>query len=249
MPIKKVKYTKFLGVTIDEDLNWDQHFIELKRKLYHSLSTLNRIKYCVPDKLHKDLYSTLFESHLCYGISVWGGSPQSKLDAIHKIQKKVIRILFGDTEAYQEKFKTSARSREFGSQKLGAEFYAKEHTKPLFKNHCILTVQNLYSYHCFNEVFKILKEKKPYPLYSSYQTSRRKYLTHIKLLPPTPAKHFIYRSSIIWNTIRDKMGITDLLDVNISQIKTKLRLLLLNNQHQHDDIEWHVSHDFDITRL
>ena len=113
IPIKKVKATKFLGITIDEELNWNQHFTDLKRKLYHSLSTLNRIKHCVPDNLHKDLYFTLFESHLGYGISVWGGSPQSKLDKIHKIQKKVIRIMFGDTEAYQDKFKTCARTREF----------------------------------------------------------------------------------------------------------------------------------------
>ena len=106
-----------------------QHFIELKRKLYHSLSSLNRIKHSIPEKLHKDLYFTLFESHLCYGISVWGGSPQSKLDVIHKIQKKVIRIMFGDTDAFKEKFMTCARSRDIDSQILGAEFYTKEHTK------------------------------------------------------------------------------------------------------------------------
>ena len=165
MPIKKVKSAKFLGITIDEELSWNQHFIDLKRKLYHSLSTLNRIKHCVPENLHKDLYFTLFESHLGYGVSVWGGSPQSKLDSIHKIQKKVIRIMFGDTEAYKEKFKTCARTREFGVQKLGTEFYKKEHTKPLFKKHGILTIQNLYNHHCFNEVLKILKERAPYPLF------------------------------------------------------------------------------------
>ena len=47
IPIKKVKATKFLGITIDEELNWNQHFTDLKRKLYHSLSTLNRIKHQV----------------------------------------------------------------------------------------------------------------------------------------------------------------------------------------------------------
>ena len=249
IPIKKVKATKFLGITIDEELNWNQHFTDLKRKLYHSLSTLNRIKHCVPDNLHKDLYFTLFESHLGYGISVWGGSPQSKLDKIHKIQKKVIRIMFGDTEAYQDKFKTCARTREFGSQKLGSEFYEKEHTKPIFKKHGILTVQNLYNYHCFNEVHKILKEKAPYPLYNEYNISRRKYLTHIQILPPAPAVNFIYRSSIIWNIVREKLGLNDILGISYSQVKTKLRLLLLNNQQRHDELNWHHTHDFDITKL
>ena len=60
-PVKKVKYTKFLGVTIDEDLNWNQHITDLKRKLYHSLSTINRIKHCIPETLIKDLYYTLIK--------------------------------------------------------------------------------------------------------------------------------------------------------------------------------------------
>ena len=157
--------------------------------------------------------------------------------------------MFGDTDAFQEKFMTCARSRDIDSQILGAEFYTKEHTKPLFKEHNILAVQNLYTYHCFNEVHKILKEKTPYPLYTNYLISRRDYLTLIKLLPPSPAKHFIYRSSIIWNIIRDKLNLNDILDVSFSQTKTKLRLLLLNNQHQHDNLEWHASHDFNMTKL
>ena len=37
-------------------------------------------------------------------------------------QKKCIRILFGDTEAYKNKFMTCARSREYGSQILGDIF-------------------------------------------------------------------------------------------------------------------------------
>ncbi len=70
--IKKVTHTKFLGITIDENLDWKQHLLDLKRKLYYALATLKRIRDCVPDQLHRDLYFTLFESHLSYGISVWG---------------------------------------------------------------------------------------------------------------------------------------------------------------------------------
>ena len=182
--IKRVKHTKFLGITIDENLNWKQHLVDLKRKLYHALATLKRIKDYIPDKLHIDLYYTLFESHLSYGISVWGGISQKKLDAIHKIQKKVTRILFGDKEAFKEKFNTCARVREYGEQVLGAEFYQKEHTKPLFEEHDILTVQNLYNYHCFLETFKIIKHRSPFSLFSRYQQSRRTYLTYIQLIPP-----------------------------------------------------------------
>ena len=38
-------------------------------------------------------------------------------------QKKCLRIMFGDNEAYHNKFKTAARVRPRELQKLGAEFY------------------------------------------------------------------------------------------------------------------------------
>ena len=87
-----------------------------------STGILNTIKDNIPDDLHKSLYHTLFESHLTYGITVWGGVTNNKLLPLFKLQKKCLRILFGDKEAYLDKFKTCARVRLFEEQKLGAEF-------------------------------------------------------------------------------------------------------------------------------
>ena len=244
--LKQVSHTKFLGVIIDEKLSWSEHLTDLKRRLYYALSTIKRIKSSIPDNLHPNLYHTLFESHLGYCISSWGGIGLNKLDPIHKIQKKLMRILFGNSNEYYDKFKTCARVRSYGNQSLGSEFFIKEHTKPIFELKSILCVQNLYLYHCFMEVFKILKFHLPISLYESYQQSRRSYLTHYQLLPPEPSGDFIYRSSVIWNKIRQKLNITDLSE-NISNIKIRLKKLLLTNQHQHDKIEWHPSYDFNIS--
>ena len=245
--IKQVSHAKFLGVTIDENLDWDQHISDLRRKLYHSLATLNRIKHFIPEKFYKDLYYTLFESSITYCISVWGVA-QKKLDKIHLIQKKMIRILFGDTEAYKEKFRTCSRTRILEKQQLGSSFYCKEHTKPLFEKHRILSVHNLYSYHSFMEVFRILKFRSPPCLYYQYQFSQRKYLTFIQLNPPTPSEHFIYRSSVIWNQLRKKLDLDDI-SVSLSSIKIRLRSLIHRNQHQHDNIEWLSTHDYNINLI
>ena len=35
--------------------------------------------------LYKDIYHTLFESHLSYGISLWGGISQNKLKPLFNI--------------------------------------------------------------------------------------------------------------------------------------------------------------------
>ena len=246
--IKPLKHTKFLGVTIDENLSWDQHITDLKRRLYHSISTLSTIRKYVPEDLHKDLYHTLFESHLTYCISAWGGITTAKLDTIHKIQKKAVRILFGDIEAYKNKFKRCARIRPFGEQKLGEAFYTKEHTKPLFKKHSILATHNLYIYHCFMEIFKVLKFRSPASILSHYQFSKRKCLTYIRVLTPRPDNQFIYKSSIIWNTLRPKLQINDLA-VSTSKVKNCLRKALQFNQHCHSDLEWLPGHDFNIGKL
>ena len=47
----------------------------------------------------------------------------------------------GDKAAYLEKFKTSVRSRVYGAQVLGSDFYVREHSKPLFNNQNIFTLQ------------------------------------------------------------------------------------------------------------
>ena len=160
--------------------------------------------------LHKGIYHTLFESHLTYSISVWGGVSESKIETVFKIQKKVMRILFGDTKAFIEKFKTCARARPFGNQKLGPDFFMQEHTKPLFHKHKILTVQNLYSDFTFMDVFKIYKFRMPISLFEQYEYSRRSCHTHIQIIPPKPSDNFIYRSSILWNSLRHKLGLDDL---------------------------------------
>ena len=200
------------------------------------------------EEFHKDLYYTLFESHLSYCISAWGGVHQSKLDPIHKIQKKVVRILFGDNEAFAEKFRTCARTRILDKQILDGSFYVKEHTKPLFRENKILVVYNLYYYHSFMEAFRILKLRSPMCIYSQYQLSARTYLTFFKLIPPKPSNHFIYRTSVIWNTLRQKLDINDI-SISTSSVKKQLRNILHTNQHNHHNIDWLPSHDFSLDTI
>ena len=246
--IKQVHDTKFLGVTIDENLNWDKHIKHLKQKLYHSVSTLSLLRKNLPQDLYKDIYFTLFESHLTYCISVWGGIQLHRYEQLHRIQKKAIRILFGDLDAYKDEFKTWSRTRLIHNQILDSTFYTKEHTKPLFHKHNILTVQNLYHYHIFNESYKMFKFKSPSVMLSHYNFSNRQCLTYTKVLPPPPDNFFIYKSSIIFNTIRAKLKINDL-SAPLGQIKNLVRRSLHTNQHAHHEIEWLPSTDFNIGKI
>ena len=192
-PIKKTRATKFLGVVIDEDLSWQPHITALRRKLNYASATLNRIRDSVPEGLHKDLYHTLFESHLTYCISVWGNAALFRTATLWLAQKHCVRVLFGNKQAYIEKFMTCARARPYNEQALGNTFFQLEHCKPLFKEHDILAFKNLYTYHTFMEVFKILKLECPTSLHQHFTLSSRKKTTLISQLP---SQDFISRSTI-----------------------------------------------------
>ena len=144
-PIKRVDNAKFLGVIIDENLSWEPHVTALRRKLNYASATLYRIRDSVPEELHRDLYHTLFESHLSYCISVWGGASSYITTKIWTAQKHCLRVLFGDKQAYLDKFKTCAKTRPFPHQTLDSDFFQLEHTKPLFKKYEILAMENLYT--------------------------------------------------------------------------------------------------------
>ena len=121
--ISKVNHTKFLGVIIDDKLCWGPHIDYLVKKLRSIIGALCRIRHSVPAELYQKIYSALFESHLAYGISVWGVALKNKSsDKLFVTQKHCIRILFGDLEAYFNKLSTCARARPYGLQKLGSNF-------------------------------------------------------------------------------------------------------------------------------
>ena len=250
--IHKVKEIKFLGVIIDDKLNWSAHIEYLAKKLRSAAGVLCRIRSCVPKENYMNLYYSLFESHLTYGITVWGGVCRSKLEQIFKIQKHCLRVLFGDREAYLDKFLTCARTRpccwvneqfDYTTQILGENFYCKEHTKSLFNNNKILTVQNLYNYHASVEMLKIIKFRLPISLYSLIQVSSRNSLL---LILPEKTPQFMYKASFLWNTAY-KCILTRGHDTstNLSYVKSTLKALLLGNQKKFDSDKW-VPENFSI---
>ena len=110
--------------------------------------------------------------------------------------EKCLRILFGDEEAYLDKFKISARVRLFEEQKLGTEFLNSEHSKPLFTKHSVLNVRNLFVYHCFNEIFKILKFRTPISLCEVFELSKRN-SKETRLITREPSLNFKYQADLI----------------------------------------------------
>ena len=233
--IKQVKNTRFLGIIIDQDLTWEPHIKALSKKLASCTGSLNRITQFLPKKLHKELYHTLFESYITYGITVWGKSSKSKLKPLFKAQKKALRVVFGDREKYLDKFKTCARARPYPDQRLGPEFYIKEHTKPLFNTNKILALENLYFYHCCSEIFKVFKYREPILIFEKFKFSKS--YKDLFLITPKPSNLYSYHTSVAWNSVRKILKIKDT-STSISILKEKLKKYLLEKQLLGDCINW-----------
>ena len=181
---------------------------------------------------------------MSYCISVWGGASSTLTNKIFIAQKHCLRVLFGDKAAYLDRFQTCARVRPFSGKAIDQTVFELEHSKPIFKQQQILTVQNLYSYHTYMETMKILKFRHPLSLHEHFSISNRK---EMLLITSKPSAHFISRSTRLWNILTPKLKLLDY-SVKISQAKSCLKRGLLNLQHANDDIEW-IDDCFDITKF
>ena len=246
--INKVRYTKFLGVVIDEKLSWEDHISYLIKKLRSISGALCRIRHSVPVELYKRIYESLFESHLAYGISVWGVALKNKAnDKLFITQKHCIRILFGNYEAYVNKLSTCARTRQYGYQKLGSNFYQKEHTKPLLNDLQLLTVQNLFKYQCISEIFKIMKFRCPYQIYNSINISARD--TSLTIILPEKNKTFLYIAAQIWNSIHKRIVKSDSgLETSVNLVKIRAKTLILECQAVEERDHW-TDKNFQLTHV
>ena len=87
--IERVYVFNFLGLIMDEHLNWKSHVEKISNKCSKTIGVLNKLKYLLPLTVKLILYNSLILPHLNYGIMTWG----YKCDRINKLQKKAIRIV------------------------------------------------------------------------------------------------------------------------------------------------------------
>ena len=178
-------------------------------------------------------------------MSYWGGIPNYKLGEIFAIQKRCVRLLFGKEVSYDrpEFYFTCARIH------MEHKSDCVEHTKPLFNEHKILNLENLYFYHMFMEIFKILKYSIPCSLKQLFNLCPR----NQKFLLITPKvkleeskQNFVFKATKIWNKLighaleRNEPGNSDIiipgsarnseLSASIASVKDKLKMYIRNSQ-------------------
>ena len=174
---------------------------------------------------------------MTYGITLFGGIGKTHLEKLFRVQKHCIRLLFGDLEKYLDKFKTCARTRPYGKQILGAEFFCKESTKPLFDETGILAFPNIFFYQTCLETLKILKFRLPNALYENFKFSSRN--DGIYLVTSSKSSNPIHTKSKIWNTMTKILANFDPVhSIKVGSFKRLVKKALLKIQGMYDPCEW-----------
>ena len=184
-PLQKVDKIKFLGVSIDHKLSWDNHIRTLTNKARVTVGQLYDIRRTIPNNLKNCVYNALVNSQMSYAISVWGGSAcGDKLKHLFKIQKMALRTLFNVKRVSK---------------------FIKGHTKGVFSEHGILTIYNVYNYMTIINIRKLMKLEAPLFLYRLLNlhiynsNNSRLYLPKLKL--NQYQNNFCYQAPKLWNTL------------------------------------------------
>ena len=92
--VTRVQSSKFLGIIIDENLNWKPHIQLFKSKLSKTLSIIYKSSKLINYDGMLTLYCSLFLPYLTYCCEIWGNTYATNVNCIYVIQKKVVRIIY-----------------------------------------------------------------------------------------------------------------------------------------------------------
>ena len=91
--LQEVSDEKYLGIQIDNKLDWNKHISTVAARGQSKLAFLNRnLKGC-PKKLRDTAYISLIRSALEYSCSVWHLHKKSNKDKIEKVQRRAARFV------------------------------------------------------------------------------------------------------------------------------------------------------------
>ena len=91
--VTRVQSSKFLGIIIDENLNWKPHIQLVKSKLSKTLSIIYKASKLINCEGMFTLYCSLFLPYLTYCCEIWGNTYTTNVNCLYVIQKKLVRII------------------------------------------------------------------------------------------------------------------------------------------------------------
>ena len=127
--LEETDSAKYLGITIDNKMNWNTHINNICNKANATLGFLRRNIYMCPPKVKEKCYEVYVRPTLEYCGSVWDPHTKSNIDKIERIQRRAARFVLNDYN-YENNNNQNLRNLEWIPLE---ERRAKNKVKLLFK--------------------------------------------------------------------------------------------------------------------
>ena len=205
--IKTKPHIKVLGVFIDQELNWNKHIKQVKKKSMDATYNLHRINHLLPIEQRILLYNAITNSIFNYADIIYGGCNETDSKKLQIVQNFAAKSI------------TGRRKRDSASAAL--------------KELKFLTLKQRRMVHEAVFIHKILLDKKPESLYNQYlsyfsiantRQSSNKKLNIPKHSTAKFKKSPLYRTIKAWNNAP-----TDLPKNNAKKHKTLLQQHLIKS--------------------
>lgn len=196
-----VRYVRFLGILLDENLSFRNHIKMVQAKISRNLGIIRKLKHIFPGSILRTLYFSLIQPYLTYCNSIWMSTFQSLLHPIKVIHQKARQLV-----------------NEFN----------KGHRKVLLNTYALYVVScssMIFKYlhgelpRCFNSFFPDLVNSR-----SSYNLRNKDHL----LLPQTKTVRSDFSPRIacskVWNSLPDNVRSIHSFDA----FKTQLKIFLVD---------------------
>ena len=188
--LKQESATKYLGVLIDENLNWKSHVSLIESKIKRGVGVISRLRHTVTKRILLNLYYSLIHPYLTYGLVAWGNTYNTTLQPLLNLQKKVIRLM------------TFSQFRE--------------HSDPLFYELNILKINDLIKFQTANFMYDYHHGNLPdvFNTYFTHASTKHKYNTRFSSkenysLPHVKTNYgkfnVRFAGAILWNSLEDNL--------------------------------------------
>ena len=174
--------TKFLGIYIDNKLNWKAHIQYATAKISCMIGIISKLQSCLTIPAMRTLYLSLVHNHLRYGLTFWGAANKSELNKIFILQKKMIRIIHR------------------------ADYLA--HTDPLFQRSFILKLNDMRRIEMCKFIYTDLNRVNHFQFSTRTETHGHDTRNRNLLNLPIPRSN-ILRNSVFFQGIQDYNEIYD----------------------------------------
>lgn len=93
--LSRVTNIRYLGVIIDDKLNWTEHVSMLSARTRKLIYVFKNLRHILEPNLLVQTYKALCQCILTYCICSWGGAYKSNLIALERAQRALLKVMLG----------------------------------------------------------------------------------------------------------------------------------------------------------